>query len=443
METSSFFMVLLGLTKPYSISKILHQKDEMGKIVGVDVHISISCDYLPAVGEGIKVWEHDKTSRTWRHLNLFQYPCYLHCEVPKYKYREGSQTYCKTLDVPWARKGSHFSLQFEQMVMSLVEISGCVSEIGEQIQEHSDKIWRILDYYAPVSDSEIESSSEGKKEDESQLALTPLVELEGSVKVESEEWADVCKLDMDEKSRKKGHDYVTNIWDEDKRSLLSVELGRSSKTVESFVRKALSKGLNPNKIEQVNIDMSPAFIKGVRFYFPNADINFDKFHVSQLVNRAVDTFRKSQKRKSGKNLSKWLILRPIEQLSPEERIELVHLLEQYPELKPVHAHKNIFADVWQMKEEEQRNAFLAFWIDQIDEFGQLFKSRKLKSLASTLRKHFEGISNAVKNQADNAFAEGMHSKMQVMKVKARGYKSFKRFLQMIKVHCVKQYSFST
>ncbi len=442
MQTASFFTRLLGLSSPYSISKISDQKDEKGQLTRIDIYISIASDYLPPVDEGIKVWEHGRSSRTWRHLDLFQYPCYLHCAVPKYKYQTVSKTYSRTLEVPWARLGSHFSLQFEQMVMSLLEINGCVSETSKIVKASVNKIWRIVDYYAPVSEEDLKSTSDGKKESEEKLDLTPLEDLRTSTKVASKEWSDVKKLDIDEKSRKKGHDYVTNIWNEEKRTLLSIELGKSSKTIESFVKKALSKGLNPNDIEEVNMDMSPAFIKGVRFYFPNAAINFDKFHVSQLVSRAVDTFRKS-KRKSGEKLSKWLILKPVEQLNETEIEQLEELLEKFPDLAAVHAHKNIFSQLWQMDNEEQRDSFLAFWIDQIEDFGKEFKSKKLKSLAKTLTKHFEGITNAVKNKADNAFAEGMHSKMQVMKVKARGYKTFKRFVQMIKVHCVKQYEFST
>lgn len=442
MQTSTFFTTLLGLHYPYSITQITDQKNEKGQVTRVDIYITIAADYFPPIDKGIKVWQHDKISRTWRHLDLFQYACYLHCDVPKYKYQTDSKTYCRTLEVPWARSGSRFSLLFEQMVMSLLEISGCPSETSKVVKESADKIWRIVDYYAPVCEKDLSSPSEGKKESEEELELIPLEDLCTVTKVENDEWSDVKKLDIDEKSRKKGHDYVTNIWNEEKRTLLSIELGKSSKTIESFVKKALSKGLNPNNIEEVNMDMSPAFIKGVRFYFPNAAINFDKFHVSQLVSRALDTFRKS-KRKPGEKLSKWLILKPVEQLSKTEMEQLEELLEKFPDLAVVHAHKNIFSQLWQMQGKEQTDSFLAFWIDQLEDFGKTFKSKRLKSLAKTLNKHFVGVTNAVKNKADNAFAEGMHSKMQVMKVKARGYRTFKRFVQMIKVHCVRQYSFST
>jgi transposase len=45
------------------------------------------------------------------------------------------------------------------------------------------------------------------------------------------------------------------------------------------------------------MDMSPAFIKDATDQFPDADITFDKFHVIQAVNKAVDKVQR-QERKS-------------------------------------------------------------------------------------------------------------------------------------------------
>ncbi len=98
--------------------------------------------------------------------------------------------------------------------MGMLELVGCVSEVSGIVKEHPDKIWLLVDYYAPVTEVDLESSSNGKKESEEELALTPLADLRASIRVESKELSGVRKLDMDEKSRKKGHDYVTNIWDE-------------------------------------------------------------------------------------------------------------------------------------------------------------------------------------------------------------------------------------
>lgn len=46
------------------------------------------------------------------------------------------------------------------------------------------------------------------------------------------------------------------------------------------------------QIEQVCLDISPAFISGVNNNFPDAEITFDKFHTVKIVNEAMDAVRK-------------------------------------------------------------------------------------------------------------------------------------------------------
>ena len=48
------------------------------------------------------------------------------------------------------------------------------------------------------------------------------------------------------------------------------------------------------QITQVSCDMSPAFIKGVVDNLPNADVVLDRFHVTKIVNEAVDKVRKAE-----------------------------------------------------------------------------------------------------------------------------------------------------
>jgi len=40
--------------------------------------------------------------------------------------------------------------------------------------------------------------------------------------------------------------------------------------------------------------MSPAFIKGITEYLPNADITFDKFHLIKMYTDAQDSVRKEE-----------------------------------------------------------------------------------------------------------------------------------------------------
>ena len=38
--------------------------------------------------------------------------------------------------------------------------------------------------------------------------------------------------------------------------------------------------------------MSPAFIKGIKEYLPEASITFDKFHILKVINKAIDQVRR-------------------------------------------------------------------------------------------------------------------------------------------------------
>jgi len=55
------------------------------------------------------------------------------------------------------------------------------------------------------------------------------------------------------------------------------------------------KAVDIDAIEQVCIDMSPAFISGCVRYIPDAAITFDKFHVMKEVNKAMDELRKLER----------------------------------------------------------------------------------------------------------------------------------------------------
>lgn len=432
MESTTFFEGLLGLSSPYSISKIEHKLSEEA---GVHIYVEVEDDYRPVNNHGITGTKHDIEERKWRHLDLFQYHCYIHCEVPKFKYGRGTSSYVETLVVPWSRPNSGFTLLFEELVVNFVKLHGCVSRVAKQVKEYPQRLQTIINFYEPLECSEeviIDESVEKSSED---VKLKPLVELVSTVEVESDELAGVTTLNIDETSRKKGHDYVTNFLDGQTGKVLDIQRGKGAKVIERFVEKGLAKGLNPAAITDISIDMSPSFICGCETYFVQAAISFDKFHVSQLVNRCFDEFRKSQAKILGKRLPKWSIIKPIEQLNSKEQKEMNEMLEQLPQLEEFHQHKNIFAQLWQYEIPEQGAIFLAFWIGRVEEMGTRFNNKKMLTLVKTLNNHFERIINVLKSGMDNAISEAFNNNVQIMKRVARGYKTFEQFIQMIKLHC--------
>lgn len=403
MKTEALFSQLLQLQAPFSVKEVLYKKEESNteSLSNQSVHIYISVEtsieYRPTNST-----IHDYEDRTWRHLNLFQYPCYIHCSVPKYKDKQTGKV--KTLEIPWSKPGIGFTLLFEQLAIELIKLHGCVSEVAAQLCIYPQRLWRIVrDYAIEISLEDLDLSK-------------------------------VRRIGLDETSKKKGHEYITCFIDLDTGLLLYVVEGKNAEVLTRFVEEANSQGLNKDQISDISIDMSPAFIAGVEKEFPNAEITFDKFHVSQLVQKAFDSIRKSFGRKQGGRINKWLFFTPYEKLKLEQQEELDQLLVKYPILDLVYELKNAFKLLWQQPDKMKASAFLSFWTETM----KTFKKKALTTLAKTLDKHHQRIINVIDTKITNAILEGFNSKIQTMKRKARGYKDAKNLMIMIKLHCAKQ-----
>ncbi len=106
----------------------------------------------------------------------------------------------------------------------------------------------------------------------------------------------VRTLAIDETSRARGHDYITLAADADARRVVFVTEGRDAGTIERLAEHLQAHGGAPEAIASVSIDMSAAFIKGVREHLPAASITFDKFHVIAHASAAVDRTRRLERR---------------------------------------------------------------------------------------------------------------------------------------------------
>lgn len=51
---------------------------------------------------------------------------------------------------------------------------------------------------------------------------------------------------------------------------------------------------DPEAIESMSIDMSPAYIKDITEHLPNAQVTFDKFHVIAHATFALDETRRNE-----------------------------------------------------------------------------------------------------------------------------------------------------
>ncbi|MGP6208070.1 transposase family protein [Cuniculiplasma sp. SKW3] len=113
MNSEELFRKLLGLEEPWIIKEIKfdHQEKRVAMSIDFPRGSRFPC---PVCGQACAV--HDTEDRTWRHLNVFQYSTYVHAGEPRIKCDQHGK---KTVDLPWARKGSAFSLHYEALIVEM------------------------------------------------------------------------------------------------------------------------------------------------------------------------------------------------------------------------------------------------------------------------------------------------------------------------------------
>src|ERR1035437_2658025 len=136
MEFSEVLSKVLEVKSPWHIREIDLHKGTKSVNVFIDYKEGsqfpcADCEQLCNV--------YDSSYRVWRHLNLFEYRCYLNVKVPRTKCYKHKVRVIK--EIPWGRMNIHFSYLFEQEVMALsAEMS--MSAVAAKLGEIDTTLWR-------------------------------------------------------------------------------------------------------------------------------------------------------------------------------------------------------------------------------------------------------------------------------------------------------------
>jgi len=249
-DLSSFLSDILDLDYPISISEIT--KDDSDK--RLDVYLSVNKDYLPS-SDYIRYGYY--RGRKWRHLDCFEYSCYLHCDLPIFRHKESCKTF--QLDLGLSRKGLNISLKLERRILDLMKIHHCFSEVAQNLGLNTQVVASVYHHYTQAAYDALEVSP--------------------------------CEsVLVDEVSTKRGHDYITSFVDS-QGNFLWIADGRASDTFEAFYQAHPY----PEAVRDISMDMSSAFIKGAKQYFQQAEITFDKWHLYKHIFKPI-----AKKVKAGK-----------------------------------------------------------------------------------------------------------------------------------------------
>jgi transposase len=343
---------------------------------------------------------HDTVERQWQHLSFFEHTCYLHCAVPRITTSNGK---VRNVDVPWARPGSGFTLLFEALAMAMIEREMPVNRVAEILKVNPQRIWTIFNHWMGVARDADDPSS-------------------------------LTKLGVDETSTKKGHQYVTLGVDLDQSRVIHVTEGKGKATLESIRKHLESKGATQEQVEQISMDLSPSFIAGAAASFPAAQITFDRFHVVKLLNEAMNQVRMAERQEhEGLRGHKYTFLRNRDTLSDKQATALADMIKLYPTLGEAYRLKELFNDLWSMPDKPAAEAFLRLWCTEVD----AAKIPAFMRFANTVRAHWSGIVHFVESRITNGILEGINSKIQLAKRRARGYRNINNFINMIFFLCGK------
>ncbi len=393
MNTEYLFQLALGLQPPWYVERIEFDTTDKSESQ-LDIYLSFSKDSKFKDQSGSNCPIHDSIERTWQHLSFFQHRCFLHARVPRIKTATGE---VRQVEVPWARPGSGFTLLFEAFAMSLIENEMPVNKAASTLGVYPNRVWTIFRYWLDRA-------------------------------LQKDNQTDVKELGIDETSSKKGHKYVTLAVDLKTRRVIFVTKGKDEKTIESLKSHLAQKQVKPEQINRVCIDMSPAFISGVIKHFPEASIVFDRFHITKLLNEAMDLVRKAERRHhDALKGHKYTFLKKNKNLTEKQIEERQQLIELYPVLGEAYRLKELFNDFWYFRDQEEATAFLAFWCDLVDDANIV----PFKDFVKTVQSHWSGIINYINSSISNGILEGINSKIQLAKKRARGYRNINNFISMI------------
>jgi transposase len=247
MRDTALLQQALSLAPPWTVSR--SDFDPEAHRLDVEIDFAPGSRFACPTCGAADCSAYDTERMTWRHLNFFQHEAYLHARVPRVRCDKCG---IKTVNVPWARPGSGFTLLFEALVMTMVAAMP-VKAVARIVGEHDTRLWRVIHHY--VDEARARTNASG-----------------------------VTRLAIDETAARRGQDYVTLFVDIDQARVMFATEGNDAATIAAFADDLTAHGGDPDAISQVCIDMSPAFTKGIAENLPNAAITFDKFHAVKIIN---------------------------------------------------------------------------------------------------------------------------------------------------------------
>lgn len=259
----------------------------------------------------------------------------------------------------------------------------------------------------------------------------------------------VRRLGIDEVSLLKGRgNFVLVLYDLDTHEVLDVLPNRLKRTLEKYL-KAHRDSVFAH-LESVCIDMWSQYRDAVTKVFPEVPIVVDRFHVIKNLNECLDDCRREvarrikepEERKKWKQESRATLFRDLgKQLSrPDGEAELFDILDcdTTNELNRLYFLREDFRNIYELKDPEVAERELSNWLRR----AQYLNSKHLDPFIQTVKNWKTNILNFITHRITNGVAEGLNTKIKLVKRIGYGIRNFVNFRLRILHTCSKSFCHS-
>ena len=239
----------------------------------------------------------------------------------------------------------------------------------------------------------------------------------------------LAQMGVDEIHLGKKQKFITVVSNLDSAEPVWFGRERKKETLDGFFQDELN-ARQRMRITAACVDMWEPYRLSIEQWAPNCRIVYDKFHVMQHANQAIDEVRRAEFFRKGGAMrglvkgKRWLLLSRWMNLSSTKRQELTQLFAMNRKIFKAYLLKESLERLWAYRYEGAMVNYLHRWIDQL----RWQRLKPFQKLAEMLVGHLDGILNYCRTKVPLGVVEAINGNIKSLLRRGRGYKNLRYLL---------------
>lgn len=237
------------------------------------------------------------------------------------------------------------------------------------------------------------------------------------------------QMGVDEIYRGKNDKFLTVVSNLETGEPLWFGRERKKETLDDYFRTQLSSGQR-QRIASACVDMWEPFRISIEQWAPQCRIVYDKFHIIQHANDAVDEVRRAEFFRKGRKMrdvikgKKWLLLSRWKNLAKNQRGLLNSVFHLNRRVFKAYLLKESLEKLWDYHYEGAMLNYLQKWMDQL----RWQRLPSFQKFAEMLLKHLNGVLNYCRTKVRFGVVEAINGNIRMLINRGRGYTNMRYLL---------------